>query len=174
MTNRILNAKKNNIIQKPLKNDIIYNENHIKTSFPLAPKQEPCQNGGILVDHTFVGYSNKKCLCNDEYTGQLCEIKLCSDAHLLIANHSMCTKNSPNLLSGGISDKEKEFILETHNALRRKVFPHATNMQKMYWDAKLQTLAQKRAQLCSADKIDILMRQEPGYGKLKQAIYLFN
>jgi hypothetical protein len=34
----------------------------------------------------------------------------------------------------------------------------------MYWDIRLQYLAQKRAQLCSVENTGILMRQQPGYG----------
>ena len=34
----------------------------------------------------------------------------------------------------------------------------------MYWDVRLQQSAQKRAQLCSVDNVNILSRQQPGYG----------
>ena len=34
----------------------------------------------------------------------------------------------------------------------------------MYWDVRLQQLAQKRAQQCSVDNVDIITRQMPDYG----------
>jgi hypothetical protein len=34
----------------------------------------------------------------------------------------------------------------------------------MYWDVRLQQLAQKRAQLCSVENIDIITRQLPSFG----------
>lgn len=120
-----------------------------------------CHNGGFRVDNF-----KQKCLCTRDYTGQFCEVEICPDLYKSIADHTMCVNDSPRLISGEINDSDREFILITHNALRSKVVPQAANMQKIYWDKKLQKLAQKRAQLCDLQKIKILKRQEPGYGVL--------
>lgn len=42
----------------------------------------------------------------------------------------------------------------------------------MYWDIRLQHLAQKRAQLCSVENFGILMRQQPGYGLFTKILLL--
>ena len=89
----------------------------------------------------------------------------CLARYRLTANHTMCARDSPLLeRGGGISEGEREFILITHNALRRKVEPRAANMQRMRWDAQLQALAQKRANLCDLGRVRSAARQEPGYG----------
>jgi len=118
-----------------------------------------CLNGGILINSF-----NKTCLCTKDFTGQFCESYKCADQYRLISNHTMCMADSEMLISGSVSLGERDFILATHNTLRTKVEPQASNMQKMYWDEKLQELAQKRAQLCDVKKIDVTMRQVPGYG----------
>jgi uncharacterized protein YkwD len=76
----------------------------------------------------------------------------------------MCIADADTWVSGSVSLGERDFILATHNSLRRKVEPQAANMQKMYWDERLQELAQKRAQLCDVKGIEVVRRQEPGYG----------
>lgn len=43
----------------------------------------------------------------------------------------------------------------------------------MYWDVRLQHLAQKRAQLCSVENTGILTRQHPGYGSIFIYHFLF-
>ena len=120
--------------------------------------QNPCLNDGVQ--------TNQKCMCKQNFTGELCESRLCLEEHSQIANHTMCLPDSPRLVSGGVNESTKVLITNTHNEIRRNVSPQAANMQTMYWDAKLQLLAQKRAQLCSVDKINILARQEPTYGTL--------
>jgi hypothetical protein len=128
----------------------------------------PCLNGGVCADDdSVVGRDGRlawKCSCSSEFTGRLCETEICSPVHRLFSNHTMCLANSVNLVSGGVSGKDMELILDMHNTLRRQVAPISSNMQKMYWDIRLQHLAQKRAQLCSVDNTGILMRQQPGYG----------
>ena len=125
----------------------------------LKSNLNPCLNGGVLTDSF-----SRTCKCTGEFSGKTCEIKECPAPYNLIEEHTMCLKNSYQLISGNVSSGEKEFILITHNSLRKKVKPAAANMQKVYWDSKLQELAQKRAQLCDIKKIDITMRQQPGYG----------
>ena len=123
--------------------------------------QNPCLNDGILID--------QKCMCKQNFTGGLCESRLCLDEHSQIANHTMCLPDSSHLVSGGVNQKDKALITDIHNEIRRNVSPQATNMQTMYWDERLQLLAQKRAQLCSVDKINILARQDPSYGMLSSS-----
>jgi hypothetical protein len=100
----------------------------------------------------------------------------------------MCAPDSEHFARGEINSTDIDLILDFHNAIRRQVAPIPANMQKvttihnlkayfhkgnmintfkkikMYWDVRLQNLAQKRAQLCSVDNINILTRQHPGYG----------
>ncbi|RNA44826.1 cysteine-rich venom latisemin-like isoform X2 [Brachionus plicatilis] len=126
----------------------------------------PCLNGGYCV-HQETGREARtswKCECSIEYTGRLCESEICSGIHKLFKNHTMCMANSPNYSSGGINSSDIDLILEMHNSVRSHVEPAASNMQKMYWDVRLQHLAQKRAQLCSVENTGILTRQQPGYG----------
>jgi hypothetical protein len=130
----------------------------------------PCLNGGICIDHIQpmpgddVNKPSWRCLCSNEYTGRLCESQICSPVHRLFVNHTMCLPNSPHLTSTIMTNADMDLILDMHNAIRRQVAPIAANMQKMYWDIRLQHLAQKRAQLCSVENTGILMRQQPGYG----------
>ncbi len=127
-------------------------------------ESNPCLNGGICTEGN--EKNSFKCLCPRDYTGRLCETEICAPVHKLFANHTMCQADSPNLIDGSVSKDNMDLILDMHNTLRRQVAPIASNMQKMYWDVRLQHLAQKRAQLCSVENTGILMRQQPGYGIL--------
>ena len=133
--------------------------------------KNPCLNGGLCIENS-LGGAAWTCECSKEYTGRLCETELCSSVHRLFSNHTMCLPDSMNLIAGGINSADVELIIDMHNTLRRQVAPFASNMQKMYWDIRLQHLAQKRAQLCSVENTGILMRQQPGYGKINLVYYL--
>ena len=139
----------------------------LPTKSVSCKENNPCLNGGICVDNLKANSGEKtwKCECSKEFTGKLCETELCSSVHRLFSNHTMCLPDSTNLIVGGMENQEIDLILDMHNTLRRQVAPLASNMQKMYWDIRLQHLAQKRAQLCSVENTGILMRQQPGYGK---------
>ena len=122
----------------------------------------PCLNGGVCMADKI---NEWKCECNLGFMGNLCETEICAPVHRLFINHTMCLPDSPSLTNFGIDNQETQFILDIHNSLRQEVNPTSSNMQKMYWDIRLQQFAQKRAQLCSVDNYGILMRQQPGYGK---------
>jgi hypothetical protein len=131
-------------------------------------ESNPCLNGGVCLENSDNNEENRplwKCICPKGFTGSLCETEICSQVHRLFSNHTMCQADSVNLESSdGVSKEDMELILDVHNTLRRQVAPLASNMQKMYWDVRLQHLAQKRSQLCSVDNTGILLRQQPGYG----------
>ncbi len=126
----------------------------------------PCLNDGKCVTRQINNNTKTswKCHCNENFTGSLCETQICSDVHKTISNHTMCLQNSFHFKTGGLEPIDIELVLDMHNSLRRQVMPSASNMQKMYWDLRLQQLAQKRAQLCSVDIDNVSMRQLPGYG----------
>lgn len=152
----------------------------------------PCLNGGYCVHLENGDEPSWKCECSAEFTGRLCESEICSGIHKLFKNHTMCIPNSPNFSSGGITSSDIDLIIEMHNNVRSQVEPTSSNMQKvkilfikifrliykkinskqMYWDVRLQHLAQKRAQLCSVENTGILTRQQPGYGR--RLAYLFS
>jgi len=140
----------------------------LPTNSVSCKDKNPCLNGGICTDNLNANLDEQKwkCECSKEYTGKLCETELCSSVHRLFSNHTMCLPDSMFLVTGGMENQDIDLIIDMHNTLRRQVAPLASNMQKMYWDIRLQHLAQKRAQLCSVENTGILMRQQPGYGKL--------
>ena len=141
-------------------------------------EMNPCLNGGLCIQNDDLSFNfrqqedktiqsvNFKCICKDNFTGQLCESEICSPVRALMLNHTMCSSVSPNLISEdvGISNSDINLIVNSHNNIRRQVVPSSSNMQKMYWDKQLEILAQKRAQMCSAETGGILNRQQPGYG----------
>jgi hypothetical protein len=153
----------------------------------------PCLNDGICVEDVVDPSSGEsqvsaswRCICGRDFTGRLCETEICSPVFQLLENHTMCVPDSEHFSRGEITSSDVDLIVDFHNAIRRQVTPLATNMQKVnkfcivfyfqsfksvfsltykiYWDVRLQNLAQKRAQLCSVDNINILTRQQPGYG----------
>ncbi|CAF0900276.1 unnamed protein product [Brachionus calyciflorus] len=130
-------------------------------------ESNPCLNGGHCIHDDESDNEDKpswRCECTSGFTGRLCETEICTGVHKLFNNHTMCRPDSPNLTYGGLNSSDIETILNMHNNLRRNVSPSAANMQQIYWDVRLQHLAQKRAQLCSVENTGILMRQQPGYG----------
>ena len=142
----------------------------MQCEFINACYSNPCLNGGKCVNRTIQDSKTSeirkswKCVCNENYTGSLCETEVCTNVHKTIANHTMCQPNSINYKSGGLEPIDIELILDMHNSLRRQVLPSASNMQKVYWDVRLQHLAQKRSQLCTIETDSVSMRQLPGYG----------
>jgi hypothetical protein len=125
----------------------------------------PCLNGGKCLTRPLNNETKTwKCLCNENFTGSLCETEICSKVIKTISNHTMCIPDSIFFKKGGLEPIDTELILDMHNSLRRQVLPSSSNMQKMYWDLRLQQLAQKRAQLCTIDIDNVSMRQLPGYG----------
>ncbi len=134
----------------------------------------PCLNGGLCIQNNDMSLMFKakdesvsfKCICADNYTGQLCETSFCSSIHSLLPNHSMCASVSSNLIPEDTSINSTDLILivDLHNKIRKNVNPSSGNMQKMYWDKRLEILAQKRAQMCSVESAGLLTRQLPGYG----------
>ena len=130
----------------------------------------PCMNGGVCLESHGAGF---RCECGPGFFGRLCETELCAPVHRLFINHTMCLPDSPNLTDIGVDQSQVQLILDAHNSLRRQVIPSAANMQMMYWDVRLEQLAQKRAQLCSVENHGILMRQQPGYGNYEN-MFFFN
>ena len=125
----------------------------------------PCLNGGKCETRAINNETKTwKCMCNENFTGSLCETEICSKVIKTISNHTMCLPDSIYFKKGGLEPIDTELILDMHNSLRRQVLPSSANMQKMYWDLRLQQLAQKRAQLCTVDIDNVSMRQLPGYG----------
>ena len=141
-------------------------------------ENNPCLNGGLCIQNNDLSLNvrqqaeknsqsiNFSCICKDNFTGQLCESEICSPVRALLPNHVMCSSVSPNLILEdlSISNSEINFIVTSHNNVRRQVSPSSSNMQKLYWDKRLEILAQKRAQMCSIETGGILTRQDPGYG----------
>jgi len=65
------------------------------------------------------------------------------------ADHTMCVyTDSPNVVSTGVSDEDKDFIVEFHNDRRAIVQPSGTDLFKMVWDDKLAVVAEKLAKQC--------------------------
>ena len=135
-----------------------------------SPNVNPCLNNGVCYDAS-ASSSGWKCACQPGFVGELCETQLCSPTiHKLIANHVACQPDAstatqaPNIERRSVSDTDMQLILEAHNQVRRQVTPSAADMQLMYWDVRLEQLAQKRSQLCTVNNSGILTRQLPGYG----------
>jgi uncharacterized protein YkwD len=78
----------------------------------------------------------------------------------------MCLKDSDNFKKGFMSVETIESVVDRHNEERRSVIPAAANMQKVYWDVKLQQLAQKRAQLCLAESTNFILKKRIEFGML--------
>lgn len=133
----------------------------------------PCLNGGLCIQNNDMSLMFKtnqsisfKCICPDNYSGQLCETEICSPIHALLSNHSMCSPTSSNLVleEENIKNTDIDLIVRMHNDIRQRVVPKSSNMQKMYWDKRLEILAVQRAQMCSIEAGGVLTRQLPGYG----------
>ncbi|XP_014774224.1 cysteine-rich venom protein pseudecin [Octopus bimaculoides] len=63
--------------------------------------------------------------------------------------HTACLEKSPELIESlYVSEKDKNAIVDMHNAYRSSVKPPACNMFKMYWDNELAYVAQKWADNC--------------------------
>lgn len=123
-----------------------------------------------LVDHSlandsFVPETNKK----------YCAIK-CGTV-----NHTMCSSHIPIHgppvecidFRGGLTEQEKNILLEGHNEWRRQVAvgetpnqPLATNMMKLVWDDEIAQIAQRWADQCRNNENDLcrltLAREEAG------------
>jgi len=89
-----------------------------------------------------------------------------SDYCSFTSKHTMCQYQGPGPacngkpLTRGVTEKEKEIILDIHNKLRAKIAqgaekrgspgpqPGASNMKKMIWDEELSRIAQRHADQC--------------------------
>ncbi|XP_037275879.1 CRISP/Allergen/PR-1 [Rhipicephalus microplus] len=84
--------------------------------------------------------------------------------------HTACLPPNPDctIESRRVSMAEQRVILVTHNAYRSMVamgklryFPEATNMQQLFWDEELASVAQALADQCTPDS-GKLIHDEPG------------
>ncbi|RUS85804.1 hypothetical protein EGW08_006433 [Elysia chlorotica] len=76
--------------------------------------------------------------------------------------HTMCLEDSEHLLDFGVSEEDKQLILDYHNKARREVLPIATDLVQLAWDDNLAEVAQKLAKQCHMYHDS--NRKIPGYG----------
>eukprot|EP00106_Octopus_bimaculoides_P023804 XP_014791246.1 PREDICTED: cysteine-rich venom protein latisemin-like isoform X2 [Octopus bimaculoides] len=88
--------------------------------------------------------------------------KYCPRLFQGIKGHTACSSKCSRVISSGISEKDKETILQKHNQYRANVIPAACSMMKMYWDKDLELVAQARAESCNCSHDEPYLRQIPG------------
>ena len=59
---------------------------------------------------------------------------------------TMCMETSKDFISGGITDEEKQAIVDLHNKYRRET--NATDISMLVWDEAIAAVAQKWAETC--------------------------
>ncbi|CAI9730330.1 uncharacterized protein LOC115217114 isoform X4 [Octopus vulgaris] len=89
-------------------------------------------------------------------------LEACPNKYSRIANHSACVLKSPLVYKSGMTDKDRNLIVDLHNKHRKDVDPPACDMMKMYWDNDLEYVAQKWAENCKFDHDDGYRRIIPG------------
>ncbi|XP_036363357.1 uncharacterized protein LOC115217114 isoform X1 [Octopus sinensis] len=88
--------------------------------------------------------------------------KYCPRLFQGIKGHTACSSKCSRVISSGISEKDRETILQEHNQYRANVTPAACSMMKMYWDKDLELVAQARAESCNCSHDKPYFRQIPG------------
>jgi len=92
----------------------------------------------------------------------------CTAEYAALPQSTMCNyPDNEGATNVGVSDEDKQTILDEHNGYRSAVSPTATNMFKAYWDDNIAKVAQKYAHFCPevSDGHDSNgERAVPGYG----------
>ncbi|XP_064601885.1 cysteine-rich venom protein pseudechetoxin-like isoform X3 [Liolophura sinensis] len=94
---------------------------------------------------------------NSEGSGRTCKAKL-----KRIESHSACLPKSSNVQQSGLSEADKQLIVNLHNDYRSKVSPKAANMLKMSWDDEIAKIAEGWAENCLYDHDKGSKRTIPG------------
>lgn len=94
--------------------------------------------------------------------GHLCSKKECPKKFHGISGHTACIPTSPNLLNSGITEAEKQLIVDAHNRYRTEVKPPACVMFKLSWDDELSMLAKKWSENCIFKHDPNFQRRIPG------------
>ena len=106
----------------------------------------------------------------DTCTAELCDM----------GKHVMCWRDSPDVITSGVSELEIKQIVEKHNALRRQ--EPATDLFKLVWDPEVAVIAEKNTKSCAIvhDKNrripsypDIGQNLAAGYGSWDAAIQVW-
>lgn len=73
----------------------------------------------------------------------------CSEKYATITSgHTACLSRSYSVKDSGISDADKQLIVDEHNRVRRAVYPTARNMRELSWDNEIANTAQHWAENC--------------------------
>ncbi|XP_078311153.1 cysteine-rich venom protein Mr30-like isoform X2 [Crassostrea virginica] len=72
----------------------------------------------------------------------------CAQKYQMIPYHSACLSKSDNAIKSGVSDGDKNVIVNEHNKYRAGVSPTAVQMGKMSWDDEIAMVAQTYADAC--------------------------
>ena len=75
------------------------------------------------------------------------DVATCTPEFCKLEDHTMCLRDSPDLVHFGVSDAEIQEILDTHNTLRGQ--EPATDLFKLVWDPQLAKIAEKWARTCT-------------------------
>ncbi|XP_053384400.1 cysteine-rich venom protein-like isoform X2 [Mercenaria mercenaria] len=84
----------------------------------------------------------------DEHQRLKREIECDAKYREITAGHSACKQPSDSVTASGVSDENKQTILDAHNTARRSVSPTASNMMLMTWDDEIANTAQRWAENC--------------------------
>ncbi|RUS87849.1 hypothetical protein EGW08_004382 [Elysia chlorotica] len=77
-------------------------------------------------------------------------------------DHTMCLPDSPKLISYGVSDAEKQIIVDYHNKVRREVSTNGTDITAVVWDDNVAEVAEKLSRQCRVYHDE--NRNVPSYG----------
>eukprot|EP00105_Crassostrea_gigas_P028320 XP_011449940.1 PREDICTED: uncharacterized protein LOC105344061 isoform X1 [Crassostrea gigas] len=77
-------------------------------------------------------------------------VGLCTEEYRQLPGHTLCMPDRPNVSKQGMTEVDKQAVLDQHNRLRGGVNPPATDLVKLKWDERLAAVAQKWANQCEA------------------------
>lgn len=60
-----------------------------------------------------------------------CQVGLCTDEYRQLPGHTLCMPDRPNVSKQGMTEVEKQAVLDQHNRLRGGVNPPATDLVKL-------------------------------------------
>ena len=88
------------------------------------------------------------------------DVSTCSPEFCQENDHVMCWRDSPDVISSGVSEDEIQGIVDKHNALRRQEF--ATDLFQLVWDPEVARIAEKNTRACQM--VHDSNRRIPSYG----------
>nr|QBH70090.1 CreCAP-ShK4 [Colubraria reticulata] len=79
---------------------------------------------------------------------QAATVQTCTEQFRSIPGHTMCKQDHSGVWKSGVSSTERNEIVHQHNEARRHVYPSATDLTPLMWNAELAAVAQKWAKQC--------------------------